>query len=59
VVERPSVKIPDDGLGGALSGKTEGGSSVRIPASPPNVTSIDAGIGVAKARAEELLRMLG
>ena len=58
VVERPSAKMPDDDLGGAASGKAEGGSSVRIPASPPNVTSIDERLATARARAEELLRKL-
>ena len=51
VVERPSVKIPDE----QSDGKTEGGSSVQIPASPH---SIPIDIATARAKAEELLKKL-
>jgi hypothetical protein len=49
VVERPPVKIPDE----QSDGKTEGGSSVQIPASPQPVF-----IDERRAKAEELFRKL-
>lgn len=62
VVERPSAKVPDE----QSDGNAEGGSSVRIPASPhhPVDKSVtfqveqNDSLSLQKARAEELIRML-
>lgn len=53
MVERPSVKVSDE----RSDDKTEGGSSVRIPASPPQLIENDS-LSEAKARAEELFKRL-
>ena len=54
VVERPSAKVSDE----QSPDKAEGGSSVRIPASPHQQIVETDSLSSAKARAESLLRQL-
>lgn len=61
MVERPSAKIPDE----QSDGNAEGGSSVRIPAYPPQEPECvhapeeeKDSLSLLKAKADDLLRKL-